>query len=166
MIKEDGFLAPGLTLFGDNAYPSSRYMATPFKSVSNGPKDAYNFSQSQVRIQIECAFGKLVHRWGILRRMMPYNINEFSRFVFVQTPEFLHRSEGSPGPGFYGTGRRGSSFEGRVSNLFRVLTLMTFDLRNYWVEGTILKIIAIRFYGNIGARPRSRRMRVIFYYSK
>ncbi|KAL7474831.1 hypothetical protein ACHAW6_000783 [Cyclotella cf. meneghiniana] len=30
--------------------------------------DAYNFYHSQVRITIECMFGNLVHRWGILRR--------------------------------------------------------------------------------------------------
>ena len=28
----------------------------------------------QVRINIECAFGKLVHRWGILRRAIPSTI--------------------------------------------------------------------------------------------
>jgi hypothetical protein len=63
---EGGLLAPGLCLFGDNAYINSSYMATPFSSVSGGSKDAYNFYHSQLRINIECAFGRFVHRWSIL----------------------------------------------------------------------------------------------------
>jgi hypothetical protein len=74
-LESDGFLAPGLALFGDNAYVNTPYMASPFKGVSSGPEDAYNFFQSQLRIVIECAFGMLVHRWGILRKAMPNNIS-------------------------------------------------------------------------------------------
>jgi len=48
-------------------------MVTPFKNVSLGSKDAYNFYQSQVRIRVECSFGMLVHRWAILRKPMPCN---------------------------------------------------------------------------------------------
>lgn len=67
------FLKPGLCLYGDNAYVNSDFMSVPFKNVSSGPKDAYNFYQSQVRITIECAFGMLVHRFGLLRKPMPVN---------------------------------------------------------------------------------------------
>ena len=74
-IEQEGFLAPDLALYGDCAYVSNRYMVTPFKGVSAGPKDAYNYYQSQVRINIECAFGVLVHRWGLLRRSMPQGIS-------------------------------------------------------------------------------------------
>ena len=38
-------------------------------------KDGFNFFQSQVRINIECAFGILVHRFGILRKPIPVNIS-------------------------------------------------------------------------------------------
>jgi DDE superfamily endonuclease len=47
-LEEDGFLAPGLTLFGDLAYVNTGYMATPFKGVKSGTKDDYNFFHSQV----------------------------------------------------------------------------------------------------------------------
>jgi hypothetical protein len=70
-LEQPGFLAPKLCLFGDNAYVNTFYMATPFKGVSGGTKDDYNFYHSQVRITIECAFGMLVHRWGILRKAIP-----------------------------------------------------------------------------------------------
>ena len=70
-LEEKDFIAPGLCIFGDAAYTNGRYMATPFKGVSSGSKDDYNFFHSQLRIRIECAFGLLVGRWGILRRALP-----------------------------------------------------------------------------------------------
>jgi len=70
-LEQRGFLFPGLCLFGDNAYVNTFYMATPWKGVKSGVKDDYNFYHSQVRIKIECAFGMLVARFGILRRAMP-----------------------------------------------------------------------------------------------
>ena len=39
-----------------------------------GPKDAFNFFHSQIRINIECAFGMLVHCWAILRKPIAVNI--------------------------------------------------------------------------------------------
>ena len=71
-LERPGFLAPGLCLFGDNAYINTPFMATPYTNVRvQDPRDAYNFFHSQIRINIECAFGILVSRWGILRRPMP-----------------------------------------------------------------------------------------------
>lgn len=60
-------LLPGYTLIGDNAYIKKKYMAVPFKGHQVGYKDAYNFYHSQLRINIERAFGAYVHRWAILR---------------------------------------------------------------------------------------------------
>lgn len=73
-LESDGFLRPGLCLFGDNAYVNTPYMCTPWRNVSRGPKDAMNFFHSQLRINIECNFGILVHRWGMLRKPMPVNL--------------------------------------------------------------------------------------------
>ena len=73
-LKTAGFLADGLALFGDNAYVSTETMVTPYRNVRRGFKDDFNFYQSQVRINIECAFGMLVHRWAILRRALPVNM--------------------------------------------------------------------------------------------
>ena len=83
-LETPGFLAPGLVLFGDNAYVSNEYMVTPYRNVKSGPKDAFNFFQSQLRIRIECAFGVLVYRWGILRKPMPNGIslNKTTSLVF------------------------------------------------------------------------------------
>jgi len=72
---EEGILADGLCLFGDNAYINAKYMATPYSGVSGGTKDSYNFYHSQLRIRIECAFGMFVHRWSIFRKAMPVNMS-------------------------------------------------------------------------------------------
>ena len=73
-ICTPGFLAPGLCLFGDNAYVNQTYMATPYPNISdNCFKDDYNFYHSQLRISIECAFGMLVSRWGILQKPLSSN---------------------------------------------------------------------------------------------
>lgn len=73
-LETEGFLADGLCLYGDNAYVNSSYMVVPFKGAQNGAKDAFNFYHSSLRINIECAFGMMVHRWGILRKAIPMNI--------------------------------------------------------------------------------------------
>jgi DDE superfamily endonuclease len=69
-LETDGFMKPGLCVFGDNAYVNTSYMATPYKAVKEGSKDAYNYFHSNCRITIECAFEMLVHRWGILCKPM------------------------------------------------------------------------------------------------
>ena len=67
-MREEGNILPGHVLIGDNAYIKSKTMATPIKNATRGLQDDYNFYISQCRIIIECAFGILVQRWGILRR--------------------------------------------------------------------------------------------------
>jgi hypothetical protein len=73
-VETEGFLKEGLQLYGDNAYVNTHYMVSPFKQVSSGPKDAFNFYHSQLRITIEGAFGMLVHKWGCLRKPLPMNM--------------------------------------------------------------------------------------------
>ena len=69
-----GLLTDGYVLFGDNAYINSKFMATPYPNVLGGSKDNYNFFHLQLCIRVECAFGMLVKRWGILCMAMPSNI--------------------------------------------------------------------------------------------
>ena len=89
-LETRGFLAPGLCLFGDNAYANTFYMATPWKGVKSGPKDDCNFCHSQARIKIECAFGMLVGRWGIMRRAMPAQFGLKKTTALVMTLCRLH----------------------------------------------------------------------------
>jgi len=84
------FLAPGLCLFGDNAYVNAPCMATLFKGIRSGPKDDYNFYHSQVCINIECAFGMLINRWGLLRRAVPAAIGVKKTCRLVKCLATLH----------------------------------------------------------------------------
>jgi hypothetical protein len=87
---ENGLLAPGLCLFGNNAYLNTPYMATPYSAVSGGSKDAYNFYHSQLRIRIECTFGMLTHRWAILRSAIPMNVTVRKTVALVCALTKLH----------------------------------------------------------------------------
>jgi hypothetical protein len=87
---ENGLLAEGLCLFGDNAYLNSPFLATPYPNVSSGYKDAYNFFHSQLRIRVECAFGMFVQRWGILRSAIPKGVTLRKTTALVLALAKLH----------------------------------------------------------------------------
>jgi hypothetical protein len=89
-LEYNHILAPGLSLFGDNAYLNATYMATPYTNVSHGSKDDYNFFHSQLRIRIECAFGMLVHRWAILQTALPCGISIQRTIALVNALAKLH----------------------------------------------------------------------------
>ena len=77
---------------GDNAYTLNETMIVPFLGQNlhktHPYLEAFNFYQSQLRITIECAFGVLVRRWGILWKAMEYDL-EF-QFEIVHACCRLH----------------------------------------------------------------------------
>ena len=42
-----------------------------------------NAYQSNCRIEIECAFGALVKRWGILQRTLPFKLKNIKILLFA-----------------------------------------------------------------------------------
>ena len=46
-----------------------------FKAISGGILDTSNTYYSQVRLNLECAFSTLIHRWGYLYKSIPNNIS-------------------------------------------------------------------------------------------
>jgi hypothetical protein len=63
----NGELPEPFFINGDNAFVQSNSMMVP----ANDPSlDDYDFEQSSNRMPIECAFGVLVRRWGILWRSL------------------------------------------------------------------------------------------------
>ena len=76
--------------YGNNAYTNSSFMATSFESVLSGIRDGYNFYHSQIRINIECAFGMLVNRWAVLRSLIPLNISICKTTSLVRALCCLH----------------------------------------------------------------------------
>jgi hypothetical protein len=89
-LTTHGFLDEGLVIFGDNAYVSTEYMVTPYKNVRAGPRDDYNFFHSQLRINIERAFGMLVHRWALLRRPMSSRMGPLKQISLTMALCSLH----------------------------------------------------------------------------
>jgi len=54
-------------------------MTVPFPNVSSGDKDNFNFYHSQLRINIECAFGILTNRWRIFKK--PLHLHSISKTI-------------------------------------------------------------------------------------
>ena len=69
-------------------------MATPYSNVSGNPnkksKDNYNSFHSQLCIRVECAFGMLIARWGILRMAISNKITATRMIALVNTLARLH----------------------------------------------------------------------------
>jgi hypothetical protein len=61
---------PGLFIVADAAYTLTEHMLVPFTGSNrlHKEKDTFNYFLSQLRIQIEMAFGLLTTKWRILRR--------------------------------------------------------------------------------------------------
>ncbi len=93
LMKKDGD-NERFVLFGDNAYLNTLYMATPFTNVAGDPncvaEDNYNFYHSQLRIRVECAFGMLMQRWGLLWMAIPRNIGVSKVVALVVALAKLH----------------------------------------------------------------------------
>jgi len=69
---ETGKLPAKYHFVGDNAYPKSDQMLTPYTRVElrndiNGWMDNYNYYLSQIRINIECCFGMITNKFPILQ---------------------------------------------------------------------------------------------------
>lgn len=76
----------GLFIAGDSAYSLSPVLVVPYEKEElkrdiNGMKDSFNFHLSSCRIHIECAFGELVMRWGILWRTLQFDLRKCCRII-------------------------------------------------------------------------------------
>ena len=73
-LTEGSGLPNGYCLYGDNAYVNESYMSVPYPDTSSGPRDAYSYYQSQVQINIECAFRVLTNRWCLPKSLLSARI--------------------------------------------------------------------------------------------
>ena len=76
----------GKYVIADNVYVCTEHLLTPFpgdhkKDASN---DAYNFYLSQVHIQIEMTFARLVNKWRIFRRPLQVRLKMLVVFFCAQ----------------------------------------------------------------------------------
>ena len=87
-LEEYG-LPEGLWIAADAAYGCSQQIICPFPGRNLSPrKSSFNFQQSRKRINIECAFGILVRRWGCLWK--PLEIKTERVPTLVKTCSKLH----------------------------------------------------------------------------
>lgn len=64
-----------LFIAGDSAYPLCSYLIVPYPNAAfNSYQDAFNYWHSSSRINIECTFGEIVMRWGILWRRLQFSL--------------------------------------------------------------------------------------------
>jgi hypothetical protein len=72
-------------LVGDDAYAAGAQMVVPYPGAHTfqDSYDNFNFYQSSTRINIECAFGQLVRRWGILWKKMEGSLAYINKKVMA-----------------------------------------------------------------------------------
>ncbi len=81
-IAEAKLNAEGLFLVGDSAYPLMGYLVTPYEGIKQlSEEDSFNFWLSNSRIQIKCAFGELIMRWGIFWRPLRMSLKQNGRII-------------------------------------------------------------------------------------
>ena len=86
LSKKIESLPDGMFIVGDDAYACTDKLITPFSTQStkgNKEKDNFNYYQSRSRINVECAFGMLVQRFGILRRAQAHSLQHVTAVTVV-----------------------------------------------------------------------------------
>ena len=69
------FYDRGFYLIGDSAYALRSFLITPYDNAMHGTaEDDFNFFHSSSRICIECTFGEIDMRWGILWRPLGFTM--------------------------------------------------------------------------------------------
>ena len=76
----------GLFIVGDSAYGLAPFLLVPYdqaelKEDVLQAKDSFNYHLSSCRIHVECAFGELVMRWGVLWRTLLFDLKKCSKIV-------------------------------------------------------------------------------------
>ena len=65
-----------LYFIGDSAYAIRSFLLTPVDNTLHGQAgDNYNYYHSSSRISVECAFGEINNRWGILWKSLGYDLS-------------------------------------------------------------------------------------------
>ena len=72
----------GFYFIGDSAYSLKSFLLTPYDNVLHGtPEDNFNFFHSSSRICVECTFGEIDLRWGILWKPLQFSLDNNIRVI-------------------------------------------------------------------------------------
>lgn len=85
-----GNFPAGFFLIGDAAYTCKDWLLSPYigKQVHGSMEDSFNWALSSLRINIECAFGELIRRWGVLWRKL--EVHHTRRAALILCCAHLH----------------------------------------------------------------------------
>jgi DDE superfamily endonuclease len=76
-LYDNGFL-----IAGDSAYPLTSFLIPPYSNAqSRSIEDDFIFWHSSSRINIECAFGEIIMRWGIFWRKLLFSLKDVGKIV-------------------------------------------------------------------------------------
>jgi len=76
-LKEKGFY-----FIGDSACTLKSFLLTPYDNVLHGtPEDNFNFFHSSSRTCVECAFGEVDLRWGVLWKALQFDLKHNMRII-------------------------------------------------------------------------------------
>lgn len=80
--KADFLFDNRLFIIGDSAYTLASYLLTPHDNASSqSMEDDFNYYHSSCRINIECAFGEIIMRWGIFWRKLQFSLKETGKII-------------------------------------------------------------------------------------
>jgi hypothetical protein len=82
-LGEEIQLAHGFYIIGDTAYHGIQQILTPFIGNQTADESVFSFCHSSLRMCMECSFGILVARWGILWKPLRMPLNQAPRVVEV-----------------------------------------------------------------------------------
>lgn len=71
------FVRHGLYLMGDSAYALAAFLLKPFDNATPyAVEDSFNFFLSSSRIYVECCFGEIDRRWGMLWKPLTFSLSK------------------------------------------------------------------------------------------
>ena len=80
----EGETAVPICILGDPAYPLMSYVLKEFASGGSTPTEQYfGYKLSSAKMVIECSFGRLKGRWGVLRRAMDIKLDDLPSVIFA-----------------------------------------------------------------------------------
>ena len=87
-------------LIGDNAYPLLNSLLVPFKGCQklDDYNSSYNFYLSQLRIQIEMAFGRMTTKFWLLKQKISVSLKVHSKIIQAVTRlhNYIIETDGLP----------------------------------------------------------------------
>lgn len=87
--KSDTLFQHGYFILGDSAYAVESFILPPYdQPKKESPEDNYNFYHSSARITVECAFGEIDLRWGILWKRLGFSLD--NNMLIIEAALHLH----------------------------------------------------------------------------